>query len=63
MKDCQLLTYKQFVYAANVDESMMNATQDDLRKILEITDKNIPVVPICARLEAEMLDMSSEERK
>jgi ribosome-binding ATPase YchF (GTP1/OBG family) len=34
MKDSQLLTYKQFVYAANVDESMMNASQEELRKIL-----------------------------
>jgi ribosome-binding ATPase YchF (GTP1/OBG family) len=42
---------------------MMNASQEELRKILWIEDKEIPVVPICARLESEMLDMSNEERK
>lgn len=63
MKNIQLLTYKQFVYAANVDESMMDTSEEKLREIIWVTDANIPVVPICAKLEAEMVGMSEDERK
>ncbi len=63
MKHVQLLTYKQFVYAANVDESMMDASEDKLRELIWVSDTSIPVVPICAKLEAEMLGMQEDERK
>lgn len=63
LKDMHLLTNKQFVYVANVNEDMMDIQEEKLREILWITDKNIPICPICAKLEADMIDMSSEERK
>ena len=63
MKYVQLLTYKQFVYAANVDESMMDAPESKLRELIGVSDQSIPVVPICAKLEAEMLGMAEDERK
>lgn len=63
LKDLHLLTNKQFVYVANVNEDLMDSSEDKLREILWITDKNIPICPICAKLEADMIDMSNEERK
>jgi ribosome-binding ATPase len=62
--DLNLLTYKKFVYAANVTEDMMDIGESRLKEILGLPDdKNITVVAICAKLEAEMVEMSSEERK
>jgi len=63
LKDLHLLTNKQFVYVANVNEDMMDIQEEKLREILWIQDKNIPICPICAKLEADMIDMSSVERK
>lgn len=63
LKDLHLLTNKQFVYVANVSEDMMDTSVEELRNILWITDKNIPICPISAKLEADMIDMSKEERK
>lgn len=63
LKDLHLLTNKQFVYVANVSEDMMDINSEELRNILWISDKNIVVCPISAKLEADMIDMSSEERK
>jgi ribosome-binding ATPase len=58
-----LLTYKKFVYAANVTEDMMDIGQERLKEILGLpNDSNITVVAICAKLEAEMVEMSLEER-
>jgi ribosome-binding ATPase YchF (GTP1/OBG family) len=42
---------------------MMDASIDELRDILWITDKNIPICPISAKLESDMIDMTKEERK
>jgi len=59
--DLYLLTNKKFVYAINVAEDMMDASEDTLREILGIP--NATVVPICAKLEADMIDMTLEERE
>lgn len=63
LKDLHLLTNKQFVYVANVSEDMMDASIEDLRGILWITDKNIAICPISAKLESDMIDMTGDERK
>jgi len=63
MQDLHLLTYKKFVYAANVNEDMMDMHEDNLRQLLGIDSQEIRVVPICAKLEADMIDLSPEERK
>jgi ribosome-binding ATPase YchF (GTP1/OBG family) len=34
LKDMFLLTNKEFVYACNVSEDMMNASEGDLKKLL-----------------------------
>ena len=63
IRDSHLLTNKQFVYACNVSEDMMDSSEEELKKIIGVDDPKIRVVPICAKLEADMIDMSPEERK
>ncbi len=63
LKDLHLLTNKKFVYVANVSEDMMDTREENLREVLWIKDSNIRVVPICAKLEADMIDMNIEERE
>ena len=59
--DLHLLTNKTFVYACNVSEDMMDATEDELKAIIWVWE-NQKVVPICAKLEADMVEMSEEEK-
>lgn len=61
--DLHLLTNKKFVYACNVSEDMMDTSESKLKEIIWINDENTRVVPICAKLESDMIDMSMEERK
>lgn len=61
--DSHLLSNKPFVYACNVSEDMMDASEDELRKLIWIENSQIRVVPICAKLEADMIDMWLQERK
>lgn len=63
LRDSHLLTNKKFVYACNVSEEMMSSSQDELKAIIGVTDSNTQVVPICAKLEEDMLEMSNEEKK
>ncbi len=63
LRDSHLLTNKKFVYACNVSEEMMNASQDELKSIIGISDKNTQVVPICAKLEEDMIEMTLSEKK
>lgn len=61
--DLNLLTNKKFVYAVNVSEDMMDISEEKLREAIWIDNKEIKVVPICAKIEAEMIDLSLDERK
>lgn len=63
LHDLHLLTNKTFVYACNVAEDMMNTSEEELRKIIWINNKDTKVIPICAKLESDMIEMSSEERE
>ncbi len=63
LSDMHLLTNKKFVYACNVNEDMMGETEENLKKLLWITNLETRVVPISAKLEEDMLDMSSKEKK
>ena len=63
LRDLHLLTNKPFVYAVNVSEEQLELPEDELRKIIWIEDKKIPVVSVCAKLEADMIDFSDEERE
>lgn len=59
--DLHLLTNKKFVYAVNVSEEMMDTPEEKLREIIGV--KKAKVVPICAKLEADMIEMTEGERK
>lgn len=63
LKDIHLLTDKKFVYACNVSEEMMSESQETLRKLIGVENPDSQVVPICAKLEEDMLEMSLEEKK
>ncbi len=60
--DLHLLTNKTFVYACNVSEDMMSSTEEELREIIWVW-VNQKIVPICAKLESDMIEMSEEEKK
>jgi len=63
MIDLHLLTNKTFVYACNVAEDMMDTSESELKTLLWIKNNDTKVIPICAKLEADMVEMSLEERK
>jgi len=63
LKDSHLLTNKKFVYACNVSEDMMDASQDELKAIIGVSDSDTQVVPVCAKLEEDMIEMSASEKK
>lgn len=61
-KDLHLLTAKPFIYAANLNESDLKMDEKSLREKIGMTDPKIPVVPICAKIEMEMMEFSPEDR-
>jgi len=60
--DLYLLSNKPFIYAVNVAEDKVGMKEDELRALVGISDKQIPVLPVCAKLESDMMELSSEER-
>jgi GTP-binding protein YchF len=63
LKDSFLLTNKPFIYAVNVAEDQLNKSEAELRAITGVTDSNVPVLAVSAKVEADMLGFSQEERK
>lgn len=66
LKDLQLLTARPVLYVANVDAERLEGPSPDLDRVREWVDRNDPgaeVVPISARLEAELRDFPPEERR
>lgn len=60
-----LLTTKPTIYAANVDESTLAdpASNPHVQKVIEHAKKeNADVVPICAKLEAELVALDTADR-
>ena len=41
---------------------MMDTKEEELKKILGLENSSNRVVPICAKLEADMIEMTSEEK-
>jgi ribosome-binding ATPase len=62
LKPLCLLTVKPAMYVANVDEHGFenNALLDRLRDFAAV--EGAPVIPICAKLEAEIADLSEEDK-
>lgn len=61
--DLHLLTAKPFIYAVNVAEDRLNTDEHALRDMIGVIDEKIPVLPISAKIEMDMLDLSDEEKK
>jgi ribosome-binding ATPase len=61
--DLHLLTAKPFIYAVNVAEDKVNTPEAELRDITGITDTKIPVMPVSAKIEMDMLEFSDEEKR
>ncbi len=63
IRDLFLLTIKPTMYIANVaEDGFENNTQlDTVRKFAE--QEKAPVVPVCASIEAEMVELDDEEKK
>jgi ribosome-binding ATPase YchF (GTP1/OBG family) len=61
--DLHLLTNKPFIYAVNVAEDAINTPESELRAITGITDTQIPVLPVSAKIEMDMLEFSEEDKK
>ncbi|PIV90577.1 redox-regulated ATPase YchF [Candidatus Gracilibacteria bacterium CG17_big_fil_post_rev_8_21_14_2_50_48_13] len=58
-----LLTNKPFIYAANVSEDQLSTLSlDSIREQLGI-DSSFEILPVSAKLEEELLDLESEEKK
>lgn len=61
--DLHLLTNKPFIYAVNVAEDAINTPEAELRAITGIADTQIPVLPVSAKIEMDMLEFSDEDKK
>ncbi len=62
LKQFHLLTAKPVLYIANVNEN--NSDTKLLNKVIDYaTKQNAKVVPICAKLESEMIEFSEEDKK
>ena len=66
MSEVALLTTKPIIYAANMsDEDFSNGIENNegLKKVKEIAaEENAGVLPICAQIEEEIVDMDNEEK-
>ncbi len=60
--DLFLLSNKPFIFAVNLDESKLSLWENDLRLKTWIQDLKIPIIPICVKLELEMMWFTDEER-
>ena len=63
ISDLHLLTNKPFIYAVNVAEDAINTPESELRAMTGITDPQIPVLPVSAKIEMDMIEFSDEDKK
>lgn len=63
LAELQLLTAKQVLYVANVDEDDLQGENKHVQTLRQrATDEGGSVVPVCARLEAELAELEADER-
>ena len=65
IRDLHLLTIKPLIYIANVDEKQMADPEDPMVKAVHeaASNEKTKVVPICAKLEMDIEELSEEEAK
>ena len=64
--DCELLSLKPVIYAANLDEEGFTNPENvpHYRQVEErAASQGAQVIPVCAKLEAEIAELDSEEKK
>ncbi len=63
-KSFNLLTMKPIIYLANVKETELSIDNDYVKKVMEYASKeNAKVVKVCAKMEADLSDLSDEDKK
>jgi GTP-binding protein YchF len=63
LRELQLLTSKPTLYIANVDEDALESGNRTLQAVQEIArSEGAEVVAVCARIEAELTELSNDER-
>jgi len=63
VKRFQLLTAKKFLVVANVAENEFANFDEKMFRSKISADANIPIIPVCAKIEAELASLSEEEAK
>ncbi len=61
LKDLALITLKPMIYVANVDESDLQITDEELRSKLGLKSTDI-VAPISVKIESELVTLSEEDQ-
>jgi len=62
-KDLRLLTSKEIIYAANVDEDGLAEDNEYVQKVREYaSERASQVIKLCAKVEEEMVDFEDEEK-
>ena len=63
-RELRLLTAKEIIYGANVDEDSLSEDNEYVKALKEYASKhNREVIKLCAKLEEEMVDFDEEEKK
>lgn len=63
IKQLNLLTNKPFIYAANSSEDQLENEDKYFRTLLWMENEENTIIPICAKLEAEMIEFDEKERQ
>ncbi|MDA7951530.1 MAG: redox-regulated ATPase YchF [Pirellulaceae bacterium] len=64
IKGFQFLTSKKMLYLANIDEESLHQENDYVRSLrAKAKEEGAEVVTVCARLEAELLELDAEEQR
>jgi len=62
-KDMRLLTSKEIIYGANVDEDGLEEDNDFVKELKEYASKhNREVIKLCAKVEEEMVEFDEDEK-
>ena len=62
-KDLRLLTSKEIIYGANVDEDGLTEDNEFVQKLKAYADeRNYEVIKLCAKVEEDMVDFEDDER-
>ncbi len=63
-KELRLLTSKEIMYGANVDEDSLEDDNEFVQKLKAYAkERNSEVIKLCAKMEEEMVDFDDEERE